>query len=75
MTVTHSKVIKVVGPVAQLLVGAALHAGVGDVLQRGVGQPTETQSRPSPLVPPEEPAGTSPDPRRRLDGAFKEPDP
>lgn len=46
--VTYSKVIKVVGPVAQLLVGPTLHAEVGgDVLHGGVGEHTGTQTHTS----------------------------
>lgn len=45
VVVTHSKVIKVVGPVFQLFVCAALHAEVrGDVLHGGIGEHTGTHA-------------------------------
>lgn len=45
LTVTHSKVIKVIWPVAQLLIRATLHAEVrGDVLHGGVGEHTDTHT-------------------------------
>lgn len=38
---THSEVVKVVGPVLELFVGATCHTEVsGDVLHRGVGRHT-----------------------------------
>lgn len=40
---THSKVIKIIWPVAQLFIGATLHAEVrGDVLHGGIGEDTGT---------------------------------
>lgn len=42
---THAEVVEVVGPILELLVGAARHAEVGgDVLHGGVGRHTDTQN-------------------------------
>lgn len=42
--VTHAKVVEVVGPILELLVGAARHAEVGgDVLHGGVGRHADAE--------------------------------